>query len=127
MKTCSKCGSENMNIGITNTRSGSTVYPLYCVDCGDVSNKYEKKQIAIEYAKKNGPLKYVKTKTQEYMEEDGEKIICEVCGATGGEYHHWAPQYLFGKDADKWPTSYLCRKCHKLWHDLVTPEMSMTG
>jgi len=121
---CSECGSEHLKIGITNTQSGSTVYPVYCGDCGEVSNKYIKKQIALQHAIENGILQYVKTKTAKYMEEDGEQIKCEVCNANEGEYHHWAPQYLF-PDANKWPTSYLCRACHRKWHDLVTPNMSI--
>lgn len=124
MDKCKNCGSEHLKIGITNTQSGSTVYPMYCVDCGEVSNKYIKKQIALQHAIKNGILQYVKTKTAKYMEEDSEQINCEVCKSKGGEYHHWAPQYLFS-DADKWPSSYLCRACHKKWHDLVTPNMSI--
>lgn len=41
---------------------------------------------------------------------------CERCGSIEGtEYQHWAPQAIF-KDADRWPTSWLCRPCHTLWH-----------
>jgi hypothetical protein len=36
------------------------------------------------------------------------------------ENHHWAPQSLF-PDAHRWPQSWLCRKCHNRWHQLVTP------
>ena len=125
MDKCSKCGSQDVKIGITNTQSGSTVYPIYCNQCGDVSNKYIKKQIALEYALTNGPLVYVKTRTSEYIEKKQIEIKCEVCDANEGELHHWAPQYLFN-DAEKWPKSYLCRACHRRWHDLVTPNMGKT-
>lgn len=44
---------------------------------------------------------------------------CVVCGGWGTQLHHWAPRGIFGDEADCWPTSYLCRPCHKLWHDAV--------
>lgn len=123
MDKCLKCESEDLKIGITNTQSGSTIYPVYCNQCGDVSNKYIKKHVAIEYAITNGPLEYVETNTAKWMKEKQRQIKCEVCDINEGELHHWAPQYLF-PDADSWPMSYLCRACHRKWHDLVTPNMS---
>jgi len=122
VEKCKTCGSEHLKIGITNTQSGSTVYPVYCGDCGEVSNKYIKKQTALQHAIQNGPLEYVQTNTAKYFERNQKQIKCEVCDANEGELHHWAPQYLF-QDAEKWPTSYLCRACHNRWHDLVTPNM----
>ena len=126
MDKCKKCGSDQMKIGITNTQSGSTIYPMYCVDCGNVSTQYVKKQFAIAYANSNGPLEYVQTSTARWMNENQKQIKCEVCDANEGELHHWAPQYLF-EDAEQWPKSYLCRSCHKRWHDLVTPDMSQSN
>lgn len=123
MDKCLKCESEDLKIGITNTQSGSTIYPVYCNQCGDVSNKYIKKHVALEYAITNGPLEYVETNTAKWMKEKQQEIKCEVCDINEGELHHWAPQYLF-PDADSWPKSYLCRACHRKWHDLVTPNMS---
>ncbi len=123
MDKCLKCESEDLKIGITNTQSGSTIYPVYCNQCGDVSNKYIKKHVALEYAITNGPLEYVETNTAKWMKEKQQQIKCEVCDINETELHHWAPQYLF-PDADSWPKSYLCRACHRKWHDLVTPNMS---
>ncbi len=41
---------------------------------------------------------------------------CEVCRSGDMiELHHWGSQALF-PNADQWPVSYLCRKCHVLWH-----------
>lgn len=122
---CKDCGSIKIKIGVTNTTSGSTVYPYYCNDCGTVFTQYAKKQTAIDFAFNHGNLKYVKTKTAKLI-EDGKinQNKCEVCGGNGVEYHHWAPTHLFGDEADKWPCSYLCRACHKKWHDIVTPNMS---
>ena len=123
MDNCKTCGSDQIKIGITNLRSGATVHPFYCKSCGDVFARYVSKKIAHEYALKNGPLEYVKTRTAQYMENEQIQIKCEVCNANEAEKHHWAPFHLFGMDCEKWPTSYLCRACHRKWHDLVTPEM----
>lgn len=125
MKKCEKCGSGNMKVGWTCTASGSTVFPWYCEDCNFVFAKYVKKEVAekLNADPQYGELKLVKTRTQKYFERTGQEINCEVCGLNEGELHHWAPQYLFGSDADLWPMSYLCRACHKKWHDLVTPNM----
>jgi hypothetical protein len=43
---------------------------------------------------------------------------CERCNAVDVvESHHWAPQEIFGyEEADTWPKSLLCRKCHVEWH-----------
>lgn len=49
--------------------------------------------------------------------------VCAVCGSPYAERHHWAPRHLF-QDADSWPQDYLCDKHHKMWHDIVTPNMS---
>ena len=51
----------------------------------------------------------------------------EPCAKCGGfeaiEIHHWAPRHLFGNNFWHWPTSPLCRACHRLWHSIVTPDM----
>ena len=44
-------------------------------------------------------------------------LRCAKCGQRGAEEHHWAPKAIFGDDADKWPTDYLCVKCHNEWHE----------
>jgi hypothetical protein len=53
-----------------------------------------------------------------------EHNACEKCGSPERvEYHHWAPYHLF-PDANDWPGSLLCWKCHRLWHSIVTPNMA---
>jgi len=113
-----------MKIGITNITSGATVFPYFCASCGEVFPKFVSKKVAHQYEMENGTLEYVKTRTAKYMEKKQIQIKCEVCKAQEGELHHWAPQYLFGPDADDWPKSYLCRACHRKWHDMVTPNMT---
>lgn len=41
---------------------------------------------------------------------------CERCGALDVELHHWAPACAF-EDSGAWPVSWLCRRCHRLWHE----------
>lgn len=48
---------------------------------------------------------------------------CVVCGERTCELHHWAPKGIFGKDASLWPTDYLCKIHHDLWHQTVTPQL----
>lgn len=124
MNVCDKCGSDDLRVGITNIVSGATVYPIYCGNCDKVFTQYIKKNIAKEYESKHGQLKYVKTSTAKYLESKGKVMQCEVCGKGEAERHHWAPSCLFGDEAEKWPTSLLCRSCHQRWHKLVTPNLS---
>lgn len=49
---------------------------------------------------------------------DLRRDYCERCGALGAELHHMAPQALF-QDADDWPLSYLCQRCHVEWHQTI--------
>lgn len=124
MDKCKTCGSDEISVGITNITSGATVFPYYCKKCGEVFQQYVKKAKAHEYARQNGPLQYVQTRTAKYMEKKQKQIQCEVCKTPEGELHHWAPAHIFAEECERWPTSYLCRACHHRWHRLVTPNMS---
>lgn len=55
--------------------------------------------------------------------EEKPKSVCEVCQELGAELHHWAPRALFGELCSLWPKSWLCRRCHELWHNKVTPQI----
>jgi len=50
--------------------------------------------------------------------------LCAVCGSPTTENHHWAPSYLFADDSNRWPQSPLCPRHHRLWHQMVTPNMT---
>lgn len=57
---------------------------------------------------------------------------CAVCGKLGTEWHHWAPRALqadFGNYEEwaKWPTTFLCKEHHQLWHKIVTPHLKSSG
>lgn len=52
-----------------------------------------------------------------YQDYTKDSPVCEVCGSMEGtELHHFAPQHIFKTEAEKWPKSYLCKKCHDEWH-----------
>jgi hypothetical protein len=42
------------------------------------------------------------------------------------DFHHLAPRKFFGDEADKWPTAWLCGRCHDRWHTIVTPGLCTT-
>lgn len=48
---------------------------------------------------------------------------CAKCGSRNCQLHHWAPRAIFGREADDWPTDYLCQACHDKWHEMVTPQL----
>lgn len=55
---------------------------------------------------------------------DNRSHLCERCGYWGTEVHHWAPREVFGRDAESWPTSHLCRECHQEWHRRMNEHAS---
>jgi hypothetical protein len=81
------------------------------------------------YVHKEGPIALTRLTKDEIANARILKInapkysICERCdGETFCEEHHWAPQRLF-EDANFWPTSTLCKECHRLWHRTVNRRM----
>lgn len=47
---------------------------------------------------------------------NSEPCCVEGCTEVGTELHHFAPRHLF-KNADEWPTGYLCKTHHREWHE----------
>jgi DNA-directed RNA polymerase subunit M/transcription elongation factor TFIIS len=127
---CSSCGHDEFTIGEGRNVRGDPTYPFVCDRCGYVEAQYAKRKDAMAYAQDHGPLRRVITTTERGVARG--KIApshamtepCAVCGATGdSQEHHWAPWHLFGDEAERWPTSWLCQKCHTRWHQIVTPNM----
>ena len=116
LRECCKCGHGPVK-GVAKIidTSGRERYPYICEKCGTRTTVFCPKN-EVPQAIKDSPPVFA------YELQLGE---CERCGAyTHVENHHWAPRYLFGDACDEWPTSQLCRACHKEWHDAVTPNMS---
>lgn len=46
-----------------------------------------------------------------------QRCAYEYCDNFGDHQHHWAPRNTFGvREADRWPTSFLCPEHHTKWH-----------
>ncbi len=112
LKSCPKCNWHDWKIGTAKTISGSIIHPYFCGNCGEKTQLYEKKDVA----KRVGCSSKIEIEIKNHR-------ICSVCSSAGAEEHHWAPYFIFGSEADLWPKSMLCIKCHKRWHSLVTPNM----
>lgn len=121
---CKACGGSRIALGTAENAYGKTVHPYFCRDCGEVMTQYASKQTAAQVAREDGPLPNVTLKSTKLNKPTEKDKPCEVCGSTGTtERHHWAPRHLFGEEAYRWPTSYLCQRCHVRWHQTVTPNM----
>lgn len=130
-KQCS-CGSTSFTIGQAETQVGRAIYPHVCVRCETVFPTFQATKAEVEaYREKWGEPERVLTRTErkraegiEYQPSRTAGKACEVCGSTSSIHeHHWAPFHLFGDEAGKWPTSFLCQSCHARWHSVVTPGM----
>jgi len=113
---CDKCGWTHWQIIQTQNSAKHPQYRYACQGCERLATKYiaKRKLIAAGINPDNVPYHHVK---RDYKN-------CDVCSKEGAELHHWAPYAYFGNEAEKWPTSYLCQKCHVRWHQLVTPNIS---
>jgi hypothetical protein len=90
--------------------NGVIQYKTYCPKCSDRSGAIAHHKLPDDY------------KRNAFQIKNDVGFICERCGSENGvENHHWAPRALFA-DADDWPTSYLCPKCHRFWHKKITPK-----
>lgn len=116
--TCKQC-SANTEVVLVRTITGSGVSQVYwkCSACGKNAGG------SAQYIKHEKITTYGLEITSILIEKDYRQEKCQVCGTLGAEYHHWAPRHLFGDAADKWPTGWLCKKCHDEWHNKVTPNM----
>lgn len=112
---CKHCGGLGWRVGAYIDAGGNPKYPFVCVGCGRRTQEFAKRK-AVEKSR-------IELRQLHPMQLP---FVCEVCGAEGAEHHHWAPFHLFGDEADRWPQSHLCPKCHKRWHDIVTPNSNGT-
>ena len=106
---CKNCGKETATRIVRNINSaGVSMTWVQCLTCGKNargSGQWLKKPSNVEEL----PV----------IENFSTNYTCEVCGHTGAEVHHWAPRFIFGNEADQWPTGYLCPTCHAYWHDKI--------
>lgn len=113
---CEKCGSISWLIASETNKGGHQIHPLVCGSCGYRSRVCAPKKVVQDHARKAGVV-------LEYA-PSVEARQCEVCGTPGAEHHHWAPYYLFGPEADRWPKGWLCQSCHARWHRVIASQQS---
>lgn len=52
------------------------------------------------------------------------RCIVRGCDADEVELNHFGPRAVFGADAERWPTGYLCPTHHREWGERVTPQLN---
>jgi len=108
--TCPHCKSSADNLwelrSLVNA-GGHHTYPWVCRHCGRVLF-FEKKSDVINAGLTPAPIG-----------PRCSRPVCAVCGHEGAERHHWAPSAVFGDEANRWPTSFLCQQHHAQWHRLM--------
>ena len=110
-----RCGGGRYRIRAVIARNGVHQYKVCCAVCRKVCGG------AIAHDKLEAETRTVADETA--FNRNRELLPpCEHCGdeTSGVELHHWAPFSVFDLDAANWPTSYLCRKCHRLWHSRIS-------
>lgn len=124
---CHKCHKiKSVKLRKQIMSSGGIQVMWYCLDCESSANqKFVKKSIA------NAILSpFQKTvKDLPTVVDYSQKVFCIVCGSNGAEFHHWLPQCFAEQveDHSRWPGAYLCKECHDIWHELVTPYLPGRG
>lgn len=125
-RECETCGGKTVLRKRINT-NGAVAYVWWCVACGHYAVK-RSQNIPHETVERWFAHR-VDGKTTDDIPicaDLRELQSCEICGSAGAELHHFAPQSLrdyFGDEWVKWPTMYLCKAHHDLWHSCVTPNM----
>jgi hypothetical protein len=102
------CTSDALEIVRIKCQNGRDQYRLLCPDCRRTPSALSKSLLTDEQREQARLLR---------DHTDRKEIHpCERCGSIDDvEVHHWAPRSIFD-DADDWPTSWLCRPCHREWH-----------
>lgn len=126
-KPCEHCQSANVEMRRAITGNAATQYRWYCADCGRIASKSRQNipHDIIDLWHEAGYLP-VDLLSIPLAEDYSTQTVCFVCGKAGAELHHFAPESLcdyFGGEWTQWPTAYLCKYHHDLWHSVVTPWM----
>ena len=112
-QNCPQCKtSPNWIIVKTIDSADRPRYPYACEKCGFRTQLFVKKEKV--------PRKILEGDSVKESPPNLER--CAKCNElTHVEDHHWAPRKYFD-NADDWPKSKLCRKCHAEWHRKVTGD-----
>lgn len=127
---CQRC-NENDRIKLRKqyARNGVVQFMWFCTRCNHTADS---KRPFVAKSKVDGWIRAGKIPSLDDIQtinDYREGNVCEVCGALGTEYHHWLPQ-CFSEVVENhslWPGAYLCKKCHDIWHETVTPYLPGRG
>ena len=124
-KPCEYCQSANVEMRRAITTSKTTQYRWYCLDCGRIASKLRQNipHDIIDLWHEAGYLP-IDLLDIPLAEDYSTQAACHICGKAGAELHHFAPKSMadyFGSEWVQWPTVYLCKYHHDLWHSIVTP------
>ena len=111
---CCYCGGTSAQLMRQIFHNGSQNIVYVCDECGrhmDRLRVYWPKSIL------TGNIEDLPVLTDK---RDDQCCAVEGCVSRDVEWHHWAPKEFWGRDADHWPTVYLCRYHHRMWHDVMS-------
>lgn len=108
---CEKCGDSRWALFSLLMQNGSKVVQAFCTKCGTKDARAF-------------PLAFIDPDLCPIY-KDKREGVCMRCGTLGTERHHYAPHHLF-QDSEQWGTIDLCPTHHKEWHQVVTPQMSLS-
>lgn len=121
---CAHCGATHVLLRKQRVSNGTYQIAWHCPVCGRWA---ELPVVWLKHEAVRALLQKYDTEIDDVpvITDYSDSCPCIVCG-NPGEWHHWAPQsmaHLFGNDWMRWPTAPLCPEHHRLWHDLVTPNL----
>lgn len=101
------CDHQHNILGHIVRRDGSRQGMRWCLTCGKLTAARKSEGI--------GPFLF------HDLRDENDAPPCERCDSGEGvQLHHWAPSAIFGgREANRWPTAWLCPPCHALWHRLM--------
>ena len=116
--TCHRCkAAENVLLRYNIISNGARQYFWYCTHCERITPPGIFLTHELIKTWNLGQAFYDKALLKNYS---GSKTCAvEGCPNTDTEQHHFAPREFWGSDADCWPTAYICRYHHRLWHDVM--------
>ena len=128
---CAWCCSWSWGVHCRRLVNGEARYSLYCKGCDSEHVIQTVDELArLDDRQPRGVVwvirKYLADSlgvTRESRDVGEAKCAVRYCTSMETELHHFAPRNMFPDDADDWPTAYLCKVHHHLWHERVTPEL----
>ena len=125
---CLRCDTETRQELVRFVQSsGAEHIGCWCLSCDNLATRDGRTWVSAESVRKHfgvDDLGFLRVARD--LRLDAPR--CGRCGDRGAERHHWAPTAIFGEqEANLWPTDFLCRSCHRIWHVAVTPQLVNGG